>query len=121
MPICPLWTGTVLVRVLPSWQKDNRYSNAIIENWMRIVKKNILANEVKLRPADFIRKLREGIFARHKAFEFGFLPISSNIFKRERCKDTSLMEKVWKRRKTSKRSYFSSYKVPKRVKLVRVK
>ena len=117
MPICPLWTGTVLVRVLPSWQKDNRYSNAIIENWMRIVKKNILANEVKLRPADFIRKLREGIFARQKAFEFGFLPISSNIFKRARCKDTNLMEEVWKRRKTSKRSYFSSYKVPKKSKV----
>ena len=79
-------------------------SNAIVENWMRIVKKTLLANEAKLRPADFIRKLREGIFARQKAFEFVFLPISSKVFKQKSCTHSkdSLMEEVWKRRKNNK-------------------
>ena len=31
------------------------YLNAIVENWLKVVKHNILANEVKLRPADFIK------------------------------------------------------------------
>ena len=117
MPICPLWTGNVMARVLPSCQKGNRCSNSIVENWMRIVKKIILANEVKLRPTDLIRKLREGIYARQKAFEFAFLPISSKLFKRKgyTCsKDNSLIEEVWKRRKSTKRSYFSPYKIPKK-------
>ena len=46
-----------------------RYSGKLDENR----EKKLLANEVKLRSADFIRKLREGIFARQKAFEFSFL------------------------------------------------
>ena len=49
---------------------------------MRILKKENLGNEIKLTPADFIRKIHEGIQGRLKAFEFAFLPISSKIIRR---------------------------------------
>ena len=61
MPICPLWTGCILTHLSSPFQTNSRYSNAIAENWMRIIKNNILSNEVKLRPADFIRKVHQGI------------------------------------------------------------
>ena len=83
MPICPLWTGLILCRLSTSEQNlISKYSNAIIENWMRILKKNILGNEIKMTPADFIRKVHEGIQGRLKAFEFAFYPISSKIIRR---------------------------------------
>ena len=52
---------------------DVTFTNSIAENWMRIVKISILQNETKLRPGDFIRKVREGISGRIKAFDFCIL------------------------------------------------
>ena len=61
MPICPLWTGLILCRLSTSEQNlMSKYSNAIIENWMRILKKKILGNEIKMTLADFIRKFTKG-------------------------------------------------------------
>ena len=83
MPICPLWTGLILCRLSTSEQNlMSRYSNTIIENWMRILKKKFFGNQIKLTPADFIRKIHEGIQGRLKAFEFAFHPISSKIIQR---------------------------------------
>ena len=88
------------------------YTNAIAENWMRIVKITILKNESKLRAGDFIRKLREGIVGRIKAFCFAFEPLSARVIKREKTKkikSDDQIEEIWERRK-KKRSYFKPRK-----------
>ena len=61
---------------------DVTSTNSIVENWMKIVKHNILKDEIKLRPGDFIRKIYEGISGRIKAVDFAFLPISTKVLKR---------------------------------------
>ena len=88
------------------------YTNAIAENWMRIVKITILKNESKLRAGDFIRKLREGIVGRIKAFCFAFEPLCARVIKREKTKkikSDDQIEEIWERRK-KKRSYFKPRK-----------
>ena len=73
---------------------------------MKVVKHNILTKEVTLKPADFIRKIREGIHGRVNAFEFAFNPISVKIQCRKRpsCKKTDThIEEIWCRRKKAKR------------------
>ena len=50
------------------------------------MKISILQNETKLRPGDFIRKVREGISGRIKAYNFAFLPISNKVFRKIREK-----------------------------------
>ena len=110
MPICPLWTGLIIGPALFPGKVDVTFTNSIAENWMRIVKKNILKDETKLRPGDFIRRMYEGISGRIKAFDFAFLPISSKVSKKTKTKrkiNDSQVEEIWERRK-SKRSYFKS-------------
>ena len=110
MPICPLWTGLIIGPALFPGKVNVTFTNSIAENWMRIVKKNILKDETKLRPGDFIRRMYEGISGRIKAFEFAFLPISSKVLKKTKTKrkiNDSQVEDIWERRK-SKRSYFKS-------------
>ena len=48
MPICPLWTGFILAMFLPEQRTICRCSNAIVENWMKVVKHNILTKESKI-------------------------------------------------------------------------
>ena len=48
---------------------------------MRILKINILQNQTKLRVGDFLRKTREGLEGRIRAFGFAFEPLSSKILK----------------------------------------
>ena len=68
MPLCPLWSRLILgPKIYPNYASMT-YTNAIAENWMRIVKVTILNKESKLRAGDFIRKLREGIVGRIKHF-----------------------------------------------------
>ena len=110
MPICPLWTGLIIGPALFPGKVNVTFTNSIAENWMRIVKKNILKDETKLRPGDFIRRMYEGISGRIKAFDFAFLPISSKVLKKTKTKrkiNDSQVEEIWERRK-SKRSYFKS-------------
>ena len=52
----------------------------------------------------------EGISGRIKAFDFAFLPISSEVLKKTKTKriiNDSQVEEIWERRK-NKRSYFKS-------------
>ena len=66
--MCPLWTSLILGPVLVPNKSHVRSSNAIVENWMRILKINILQNQTKLRVGDFLRKTREGLEGRIRAF-----------------------------------------------------
>ena len=113
MPICPLWSGLILGPSLHPNKSRITFTNAIVENWMRILKITILQNESKLRPGDFIRKLREGIVGRIKAFNFAFEPLSSKIFKRvkKEVENDDQIEEVWKKKKHRKQSYFNPGKV----------
>ena len=45
IPICPLWTSLILGPVLVPNKSHVRSSNAIVENWMRIMKIVILQNQ----------------------------------------------------------------------------
>ena len=110
MPICPLWTGMIIGATLFPGKLDVTFTNSIVENWMKIVKHNILKDEIKLRPGDFIRKIYEGISGRIKAFDFAFLPISTKVLKRTKLKmesDNTQIEEIWERRKR-KPSYFKT-------------
>ena len=103
---------------LPEQRTICRCPNAIVENWMKVVKHNILTKEVKLRPADFIRKIREGIQGRVNAFDFAFNPISAKIQCRKRPsykKNDTHIEEIWCRRKNAKRSYFNPSKLSRNV------
>ena len=42
MPICPLWTGLILGPALFPNEISVTFTNSSAENWMRIVKRNIL-------------------------------------------------------------------------------
>ena len=79
---------------------------------MRIVKITILQNESKLRPGDFIRKIREGIVGRIRAFRFAFEPLSDTIIKRRKInfRSDDQIEEIWANKK-KKRSYFEPGKV----------
>ena len=119
MPICPLWTSSILGPVMVPNGSDVRYSNAVAENWMRILKINILQNQTKLRPGDFLRKIRQGLNGRIRAFDFAFEPLSSKILKinkiSRKSKDNKFAEENWQRRKESKTKYFmtTNFKIPK--------
>ena len=64
MPICPIWTSLILGPVISPGEVNVRYNNAIAENWMKVIKSNILNNETKHRLGDFLRKMREGLEGR---------------------------------------------------------
>ena len=106
----PLWTSLILGPVMAPEETNVRYTIASVENWMRILKLNILRGETKLRPGDFIRKLREGVEGKIVAFEFAFNPLTSKILttKKGSCKikDNSLAKEIWQRRKKNKINYF---------------
>lgn len=115
MPICPLWTGVIIGPTLFPGKLDVTFTNSIVENWIKIVKHTILKDEIKLRPGDFIRRIYEGLCGRIKAFDFGFLQISSKLLKRtkiNREKDNTQFEEIWERRKR-KRSYFKQCQLSK--------
>ena len=108
MPVCPLWSGLILGPSLYPGQCHVTSTNAIAENWMRIVKITILQKQCKLRPGDFIRKLREGIVGRIKAFEFAFNPLSLKVLKRHKTqqpKDDERIDEMWKKKKP-RQTYF---------------
>ena len=112
IPICPLWTSLILGPVLVPNESNVRSSNAIVENWMRILKINILQNQTKLRVGDFLRKTREGLEGGIRAFGFAFEPLSSKILKPKsipsKIKDDKLAEEIWQRRRKNKTTYFAT-------------
>ena len=102
LPILPLWSGIILGHhgtSVGNVEKDYcHYSNAIIENWMRIVKIDILQSKTNLRPGDLIKQLHDGIFSRMSAFKFAFHPRADNIFrihKRIRENSEELTTEEW--------------------------
>ena len=78
LPILPLWSGIILGphRMSVDGKKYSHYSNAIAENWMRIVKIDILNSKCNLRPGDFIRTIYPAINSRISAFKFGLHPFA---------------------------------------------
>ena len=63
MPLIPLWSGIILSSDGPSTD-----SNAIVENWFKIVKYSIFNSETGIRAADFIRSIYTNIDDRMAAF-----------------------------------------------------
>ena len=55
VPLVPLWSEIILSTVNSKGSPTD--SNAIAENWFRIVKQNIFTSETNIKAADFIRKI----------------------------------------------------------------
>ena len=110
MPLLPLWSGIILCTNNSS---DNATdSNAIVENWFRIVKHSILNSETGIRAGDFIRTVYNNIDDRIAAFKFAFTPLAHEVFKpKKRLRVEN--EEEWSRSKKSKFSYIKpiAYKV----------
>ena len=103
-PILPLWSGIVIGPTSVSDKNKNNiiYSNAIVENWMRIVKLNILESKTNLRPGDLIKLLYPSILSRLSAFQFAFHPRAKKIFKGHKRVRDNLEEQCveeWSRKK----------------------
>ena len=102
MPLLPLWSGIILCTINSSYNATD--SNAIVENWFRIVKHSILNSETGIRAGDFIRTVYNNIDDRIAAFKFAFIPLAHKVFnpkKRLRVEN----EEEWSRSKKSKFSY----------------
>ena len=108
MSVAPIWTGLLI----PDVKHD---TNSPAENWMKIVKKDIMQNKKKLRPGMFIRKLRTGIKGRIREFR------AKMIFKKKldkskpkSCKvskeTVEISEEKWgpKKKSSKKKSLFFS-------------
>ena len=83
LPVLPLWSGVIfgLHRMSIGGNNYSHYSNAIAENWMRIIKIDILNSKCNLRPGDFIRTIYPSISSRISALKFALLPRAGKIFK----------------------------------------
>ena len=79
VPILPLWTLIIFSRT--GDEEETKASNAIAENWFKIVKHPIFESNIHIRPGDFIRTMYSNIHDRISAFKFGFHPLASRIFK----------------------------------------
>ena len=62
MPLAPMWTGLCL-------KEKSRDTNSKIENWMKIVKKDILQGKTRLRPGAFVRKMHGTLGGRLRVFK----------------------------------------------------
>ena len=101
----------------------SHYSNAIVENWMRIVKIDILKSRTGLRPGDLIRIMHPNIIKRLAAFCFAFHPrAAKKVFKSyKRKRDPSEEENCqeeWQRRSKKK---CNSYLVSKSISFSQVR
>ena len=106
MPLLPLWSGIILCTVNSSENATD--SNAIVENWFRIVKHSILNSETGIRAADFIRTVYNNIDDRIVAFKFAFTLLDHKVFKlkkRLRVENEEECKEEWSRSKKSKFSY----------------
>ena len=80
LPLLPLWSAIILEpHSIKLGMKCDHYSNALIENWMRIVKIDILDSKTNLRPGDFINIMYPSIGSRLKAYNFACHPRANNI------------------------------------------
>ena len=79
MPLVPLWSEIILSTVNSKGSPTD--SNAIAENWFRIVKHSIFTSETNIKAADFIRKIYSNIEDRIAGFKIGFSQLAHKIFK----------------------------------------
>ena len=106
MPLLPLWSGIILSTV--NSEASSTDSNAIAENWFRIVKHSIFNSETNIKAADFIRRIYPNIEDRIAAFKFAFTPLAHKLFKRKkrvRVENEEECKEEWSRSKKSKFSY----------------
>ena len=108
-PIIPFWTGIILSTVRVSEKTTD--SNAIVENWFKIVKHSIFKSETNIRPGDFIRTIYSHIDDRMAGFQFAFPPLAQKMFKQKKLKRELVNEEhckeEWAKRKKVKTSYIS--------------
>ena len=106
----------ILGPVLVPNESNVRSSIAIVENRMRILKINNLQSQTKCMVGDFLRKTREGLEGRIRAFGFAFEPLSSKILKPKsiprKIKDNKLAEEIWQRRREKQNNVFHDKKFP---------
>ena len=91
LPILPLWSEIILgPKSISVGNNYSHYSNATVENWMRILKLDILRSKTNLRPGDLIKILYPSIESRISAFNFAFHLIATKVFKNlKRPRDVS--------------------------------
>ena len=65
LALAPLWTGLCLTA-------QTRDTNAYVEGWIKIVKKNILQGKTRLSPGHFVRKMHIGLKGRLREFRETF-------------------------------------------------
>ena len=117
MYIYPLWSG-VLLGPLNRYATDStsqekeldftetRDSNAIIESWFSIVKKNIFRGKERLEPSFFITTLKQNINARLK--EISFPNIRKTKIKIN--KGSEMAEEKWSRKRKLRRNLYQPQK-----------
>ena len=114
MPILPLWNN-MLFNTLENDPLIK--TNAVVENWNRILKRTIMKFVTKLRPGNFIRNLFPNLTGRVSAFYLGFKPIANKIFPIRKQKraipDSNECQEVWKKRKLSNNSYLKTFDISK--------
>ena len=69
LPLIPLWSGLLFPF---TGEKITRDSNSAVENWFRIVKKDIVQGKTKLRVGQFVLSLYKSLKGRVKARVFNF-------------------------------------------------
>ena len=108
LPILPFWTGIIISKIRQD--RIHTDSNAIVENWFKIVKYDIFKSEINIRPGDFIRTIYPHIEDRMASFKFAFQPLAHKIFKVKKRKQELVFneeecKEEWGKRKKAKLSY----------------
>ena len=105
-PLLPLWSGIILSSI--NSEEISTDSNAIVENWFRIVKHSIFNSETLMQAGDSIRTLYKNIDDRIAAFKFAFTPLAHKVFKSKKrvsVENEEECKEEWSRSKRSKLSY----------------
>ena len=104
-PLLPFWTGIILCQI----NDATTDSNAMIENWFRIVKYSIFKSETNIKAGDFIRTIFTHIDDRLATFKFAFQPLAHKVFKSKKRQYEVINEEEckeeWGKRKKLRRSY----------------
>jgi hypothetical protein len=118
MHLIPLWSGIMLgnldryasdTSVSSDQVTETRDTNATVENWMKIVKKDTLRGERRLKAADFIRFMHPILKGRVRAFA---CKLDSKVKRRRLSKERSvdaepsqmfLSQETWKSRGTRRK------------------
>ena len=137
MPLYPLWSGALLgdIRRHPSDPKtteeavnqdETRDSNSCGENWMKIIKHQIIKGAKRLPCGEFTRKLYQNLKGRFRSFRRAVQMSKAQVRPQERlspdlspvpltekvtrCEDVEMEQEKWRTRKQAKKKpkYFKS-------------